>query len=159
MNIIRRRVRKANFAMGLSVLGLTLFLLTIAQAVDTVAVKKTQVDRPRDPTYYGTEARKSIGPPPKDWPWIRGGKVDGIVFLQSPGDTSLLTPFGFNFSISSPFEKKEWIDSLQTWTQPVYGCRGMWPIDLPWDSLPPQLLLIVYPVTKIDTPHLDQSHP
>ncbi|MBI5058421.1 S8 family serine peptidase [candidate division KSB1 bacterium] len=136
------------------------------QAVDSIAVKKTQVDLPRDPTYFGSEARKSVGPPPANYEGIRKAPgndgirwVSGNIYVESPADTSLLTSFGFRFTIFGPFETKDWIDSLQTWTQPCYMYMGDWPIDLPWDSLPTRLLRIVYPVIKKDTPQLDQSRP
>ena len=80
--------------------------------------------------------RPGIHPPPKDYSTLTlpdgSVYVDGKVHLESDQDTMLLKKFGFRGFI---FWKR---DS----TKVVY--MAIWPKELPWDSLPPQLKMMGY---------------
>jgi hypothetical protein len=88
--------------------------------------------------------RVSVGPPPADWPRFKhDGRdyVEGDIYVSARADTALLSPYGISV-----------IFLTDSGAQGV----GRWPVDLPWDSLPPQILRLQYRRVYFK-PKLDQS--
>jgi len=79
--------------------------------------------------------RRRIDPPPKDFPFFVYKGVpyaSGWVLIESDKDTTLLKEFGFcDFNLRRVHAEGIYYDA-------------MWPKDLPWDSLPPQLIGVRY---------------
>ncbi|MBU1937701.1 hypothetical protein KKG05_09910 [bacterium] len=102
-----------------------------AHAIEADTAKKPTIEK----------SRRRIKPPPEDHPFTRrwGGRyyTSCWVIIESDQDTTLLRELGF---------RKIWIAKRNPAS---VQCGALVPKDLPWDSLPPQIINMSYPMIDV----------